>query len=401
MKRGFRKLSAWLVTAAMLVSLSTAVSPAVAAEELDSGEVTSTDTSGMDAGMESLDPEIEAQFIDWSDLDRDGIKNSNDNCPVVYNPDQKDTDGDGAGDACDPFFMPPAWANGQLTIVKSCEAAALSWPSAGPHGDVTYTVHVTHGWNIETKVTRDTSTELTGLQPGDEYWVFVTASDSRGNVSPHVVGPTKFKVEACPEPDTQAPEWPSGAELDILEICGLATLSWPAASDDSGIEGYQVYRDGVLVGETTATSYDFDDLDPNTEYTFTVKAGDTAGNWTDPGLTLVYSTAPAPSADPAVTWIAPNGDHATAGEVYTIKFRWGSACGGDVFDKTVGVRVRNAANNTLIASFAYGNQITNEDGVYTLPFDTSRYAATRNGGKVTIQVYFGNKLRASTQLEIK
>ena len=35
------------------------------------------------------------------DCDNDGVKNEVDNCPGVYNPDQKDTDGDGIGDACD------------------------------------------------------------------------------------------------------------------------------------------------------------------------------------------------------------------------------------------------------------------------------------------------------------
>ena len=36
-----------------------------------------------------------------SDLDEDGINNNEDNCPNIYNPDQTDIDGDGAGDACD------------------------------------------------------------------------------------------------------------------------------------------------------------------------------------------------------------------------------------------------------------------------------------------------------------
>jgi hypothetical protein len=34
------------------------------------------------------------------DFDCDGVKNSADNCPLVYNPDQKDTDNDRVGDAC-------------------------------------------------------------------------------------------------------------------------------------------------------------------------------------------------------------------------------------------------------------------------------------------------------------
>lgn len=35
------------------------------------------------------------------DVDCDGIANGVDNCPAVANPDQKDTDGNGIGDACE------------------------------------------------------------------------------------------------------------------------------------------------------------------------------------------------------------------------------------------------------------------------------------------------------------
>lgn len=37
------------------------------------------------------------------DFDKDGVPDVQDNCPKVKNPDQKDSDGDGIGDACDPY----------------------------------------------------------------------------------------------------------------------------------------------------------------------------------------------------------------------------------------------------------------------------------------------------------
>jgi hypothetical protein len=42
-----------------------------------------------------------------ADGDDDGTPDDTDNCPVVPNADQKDTDGDGQGDACDPATGPP------------------------------------------------------------------------------------------------------------------------------------------------------------------------------------------------------------------------------------------------------------------------------------------------------
>ena len=59
-----------------------------------------------------------------SDLDRDGVADSMDNCPEVSNPQQADSDGDGQGDACEPAKPGCAIAGPQLLLGL---AALILW----------------------------------------------------------------------------------------------------------------------------------------------------------------------------------------------------------------------------------------------------------------------------------
>ncbi len=58
-----------------------------------------------------------ADIYTVADIDSDGVLSESDNCPIVHNPDQSDSDGDLIGNACDPFpndpchfigFLPPS-----------------------------------------------------------------------------------------------------------------------------------------------------------------------------------------------------------------------------------------------------------------------------------------------------
>lgn len=51
-----------------------------------------------------------------ADTDGDGIPDSSDNCPGVYNPNQQDTDHDGIGDSCDSTNGNGACADGQVQV---------------------------------------------------------------------------------------------------------------------------------------------------------------------------------------------------------------------------------------------------------------------------------------------
>ncbi|MEV0746120.1 MULTISPECIES: glycoside hydrolase family 6 protein [unclassified Streptomyces] len=77
--------------------------------------------------------------------------------------------------------------------------------------------------------------------------------------------------------DTQAPTAPTGVTA-TAKTSGSVSLSWTASTDNTGVTGYDVFRNGVKVGSTTTTSYTDSGLSASTAYTYTVKAKDAAGN---------------------------------------------------------------------------------------------------------------------------
>jgi len=64
---------------------------------------------------------------EYKDADNDGIPDYRDNCPAVYNPDQADSDSDGAGDACDYKYWQNLYQQSQAenqqcqTALKTCQ----------------------------------------------------------------------------------------------------------------------------------------------------------------------------------------------------------------------------------------------------------------------------------------
>src|SRR5262249_49913630 len=54
--------------------------------------------------------------------------------------------------------------------------------------------------------------------------------------------------------------------------------TWNASTDNVGVTGYQVFRNGVQVGTSAANSYSDTGLTASTTYTYAVSAFDAAGN---------------------------------------------------------------------------------------------------------------------------
>ncbi|MEU7099467.1 carbohydrate binding domain-containing protein [Streptomyces longwoodensis] len=88
--------------------------------------------------------------------------------------------------------------------------------------------------------------------------------------------------------DTQAPTAPTGL-TSTGKTSSSVSLSWGAASDNVGVTAYDVYSGSNQVLTVSGTSATVSGLSPSTNYTFSVKARDAAGN-TSPASNSVTVT---------------------------------------------------------------------------------------------------------------
>ena len=111
-----------------------------------------------------------------------------------------------------------------------------------------------------------TNTRLAG---GTAYTYTIRALDRAGNLSAPVT------ATATTRPIDTAPSAPGS--LGATVTATSTRLSWTAATDNIGVTGYRVWRDGLLVGSTAALSFSVASLAPVTTYAWSVRAVDTAG----------------------------------------------------------------------------------------------------------------------------
>ena len=119
-----------------------------------------------------------------------------------------------------------------------------------------------------------TSYSYTGLTCGTTYTLAVDAYDAAGNRS--AIASLSASTAACVA-DTVAPSVPGSLAASAATQTSI-TLTWGASTDNVGVSGYGVYRNGSSVGSTASTSYSYTGLACGSSYTLAVDAYDAAGN---------------------------------------------------------------------------------------------------------------------------
>ncbi|WP_238011712.1 DUF4832 domain-containing protein [Dactylosporangium sp. AC04546] len=171
-----------------------------------------------------------------------------------------------------------------LTVTGSTSSSvSLSWSGATDNVGVTgYAVY--RDGVLRTTVTGTSYTD-TGVPAGSHTYT-VRARDAAGNES----AASNAVTVGVGCTDCAAPSTPGGLAVTATTPTSIA-LSWTASTDNVGVTGYQVYRDGVLRTTVTGTSYTDTGLAAGS-YTYTVRARDAAGNLSPASAPVTAATAP-------------------------------------------------------------------------------------------------------------
>src|SRR6266853_1496928 len=114
-----------------------------------------------------------------------------------------------------------------------------------------------------------------GLSAATTYSYTVAARDAAGNIS---ANSASVSITTASAADTTPPSTPTGLTAAAAGSTG-ANLSWSASTDNVGVTGYIVRRNGVQVATPATTSYADTGLSAATTYSYTVAARDATLSW--------------------------------------------------------------------------------------------------------------------------
>jgi chitodextrinase len=179
--------------------------------------------------------------------------------------------GDASAVAVAADFTPPAApASLSASWVGGPSRVELSWPAATDDvGVVSYEVS-RDGTVLGT--TSGLAFTDPAVAPSATYSYSVVAIDAGGNRSAPVSAPVTTPGDLSP------PSGPTGLSAKAVTGPRRVKLFWSPGTDDVGVTGYKVYRDGVVLGTVGEPKYVDAAVAAATKYRYAVSAVDAAGN---------------------------------------------------------------------------------------------------------------------------
>ncbi|MDP9183705.1 MAG: hypothetical protein M3P04_13130 [Actinomycetota bacterium] len=197
----------------------------------------------------------------------------------------------------DPDTTPPSIPSGVTAVASSSSAVDVSWlPStdADAGGVGGYDVYrgtakiATVGASARTY--RDTT-----VAASTSYSYTVRAFDFAKNYS----GSSSAATVTTPAPPADSPPTVPGGVTATAVSSSEVDVSWSPSTDtdSTGVSGYAVIRNSTTIATvgSSVTSYVDSTVSPSTTYTYTIKAFDTAQNYSAASSPATATTPPAPT----------------------------------------------------------------------------------------------------------
>jgi chitodextrinase len=187
-------------------------------------------------------------------------------------------------------------------------------------------------------------------------------------------------------PDTIAPSVPTNLTAAAASDTRI-TLLWTASTDNVGVVGYEVWRDGAKIAIATTNSYSDTGLSPSTTYTYTVKAFDAANN-TSAASSPASATTLALGASDTEPPTAPANLTATAASDTRISLLWTASTdnvgvsGYDVYrgtTKIATITTTSYSDGGLTPSTSYTYTVKAVDGNGNVSADSNAATAATLG----------------------
>ncbi|EOD65744.1 PQQ-dependent sugar dehydrogenase [Amycolatopsis vancoresmycina] len=174
----------------------------------------------------------------------------------------------------DADTTPPTAPADPRTSNLTCTGVTLSWSASSDDTGVAFYDVYHDGQLMKSVPGTALSAELT-VVPGVTWGLYVNARDAAGNVS-QASATVPVTVPQC-QADTEPPTTPGGVTATASGT--TVTVRWTAATDNVGVTGYEILRDGTAAGSTSgATTFTDSGLAADTRYQYQVRARDAQGN---------------------------------------------------------------------------------------------------------------------------
>lgn len=177
---------------------------------------------------------------------------------------------------------PPSIPTNVQAAAQSPNSIRVTWTASTDNAVVAGYRIYRNGSEVGTSDT--TSYDDTGLQSNVTYLYTVSAydvvSNSSAQSSPPAIATTL---------DGIAPSVPSDVQATV-QTPKQVKIIWTASTDNVGVSGYKVYRNGVEIANSTGTDFTDSKASPDTAYSYTVTAYDAAGNESDQSVPAHVTT---------------------------------------------------------------------------------------------------------------